>query len=88
MFTSLFCKFHAEVHQTSIYLRNEQFIGISILPGMFDCSIYCVFTAIFHYLMFTSLNILTSYKLLCGELNSYIDHTPNLYLKTRKYLSI
>ena len=80
MFTSLFCKFHAEVHQTNIYQRNEQFIRII----NYQICLIAVYTAIFHYLMFTSLNMLTSFKLLNGELNSDMNHTPNLDLKTRK----
>ena len=50
----------------------------------YQVCLIAVYTAIFHYLMFTSLNILTSYKLLCGELNSDMNQTPNLDLKTRK----
>lgn len=49
MFTGLFCKFHAEVHQTNIYQRNEQFIRII----NYQICLIAVYTAIFHYLMFT-----------------------------------
>lgn len=53
---------------------------LSILPNMFDCSIYCYFSLFNVYI----LNMLTSFKLLNGELNSDMNHTPNLDLKTRK----